>query len=706
MRNLLAALLTFAPFVPAQAAPYCDPLIDPTALIASKARAAANPLADPHLRSALPRLKEFGLDTNAGLVVIRAHTDAHGWTHAHLQQTAYGLKVKGGGLISHSSPQGVFSDTPHFVKGMARPAPKLTGADAVARVSNDPRRTQPLVVAPTATLMYLPRYVTVLKTTGAPAPAPSADPGAEYPMPEEVGLDDVTRRLVGVDLVYEVDTTEGDCTTRSYASKRWVVDALAGTVLSVFSRDENATGNGSGFNVGSRQFNTTYDNGCYKMRDASRQFTTEDEDQSSGGAVNCDTNNTWGDGAHFQGDFIAGIANRQTAMVDAHFGGTVYWDLLSNVFQQQGPDDDYYSVNLFVHDGILWDNAKYHGGSGNVSFGDGSPPFDNRTRIDCAGHELGHAWNDHNTDMHGDVGGLNESLGDIFGEWTDAYLNSGNFASHSSTIGATTDIDYINQCSGRDLRKPSWPYWYNGIQETGDTHRAAGPSNRAFAYLAVGAPSFMGHKAYSFKLPWGMTGLGLQKAARIYFLAMQNYMDADEGYFGLKPAMYEAAKQIYGAGSSEVNAVINAYAGVHLGTTASGYPTKPATLAESEPNHTKATAQVLAFPSLPAGAPSPSPKKVHLSGSAGATNDVYRFAVPNGGKLRVAYTGKGQPLDLVTVTIGDASTDASPTTVVGPNSTQLTKSCSTSGGCTFFVTVHTLSVVVNSPYLLDADLEP
>jgi len=299
----------------------------------------------------------------------------------------------------------------------------------------------------------------------------------------------------------------------------------------------------------------------------------------------------------------------------------VYWDLLSNVFGFQGPDDNFYSVNVFMHHGTNYNDANYHSLSGNVVFGDGFNGV-NRTRLDCLGHELGHAWNDHNTGFGGGSQNLNESLGDVFGEWTDAYLVSGGFASSATVVGSNTDTDWFDRCSGRNLISPKLAYWFSTISNV-DVHDGSGPASRAFTFLARGASSWLHDRNYSSMTPWGMNGIGLHPAARTYFRGHRDFV-VDDDEAGVRKALVKAAEQIFGVPSAERRAVLNAYAAINVGQADPTLPvTVPAT-AEVEPNDTWNTAQWIGrgMPP-PAGAALPAPNKIRVTGG-GNTADFYR----------------------------------------------------------------------------------
>jgi Zn-dependent metalloprotease len=88
--------------------------------------------------------------------------------------------------------------------------------------------------------------------------------------------------------------------------------------------------------------------------------------------------------------------------------------------------------------------------------------------------------------------------------------------------------------------------------------------NRCFYFLSQGASSNSSAINYSSYLPGGMTGLGNDKAARIVYKALTSYMTSSTTYAGAKTACVNAANALYGAGSAEATAVVNAFKAINV----------------------------------------------------------------------------------------------------------------------------------------------
>jgi len=97
-------------------------------------------------------------------------------------------------------------------------------------------------------------------------------------------------------------------------------------------------------------------------------------------------------------------------------------------------------------------------------------------------------------------------------------------------------------------------------------HYSSGPMNRFFYFLSQGAPSDAASPAYSPYLPGGMAGVGNDKAARIWYTAMSEWLTPVARYADARVAGIAAATELYGDGSPEVQAVRNAFAAINVGS--------------------------------------------------------------------------------------------------------------------------------------------
>jgi hypothetical protein len=114
--------------------------------------------------------------------------------------------------------------------------------------------------------------------------------------------------------------------------------------------------------------------------------------------------------------------------------------------------------------------------------------------------------------------------------------------------------------------------WYSGIGSI-DVHYSSGPMNRAFYFMAKGASNVSTSDFYSSYLPGGMTGIGNDHPARIWYRALTTYLTASSNYAAARTAAINSAKDLYGAGSIEEQTVWNAFAAINVGAKWAGTAT-------------------------------------------------------------------------------------------------------------------------------------
>jgi Zn-dependent metalloprotease len=89
-----------------------------------------------------------------------------------------------------------------------------------------------------------------------------------------------------------------------------------------------------------------------------------------------------------------------------------------------------------------------------------------------------------------------------------------------------------------------------------------------FYFLAQGSRAERDHDAYSkylVKQPAAMTGIGTDKAYRIWFHASTTKFTSSTNYADARKRMLEAAEELYGKDGREAVAVQRAYAAINVG---------------------------------------------------------------------------------------------------------------------------------------------
>ena len=100
-----------------------------------------------------------------------------------------------------------------------------------------------------------------------------------------------------------------------------------------------------------------------------------------------------------------------------------------------------------------------------------------------------------------------------------------------------------------------------------DVHYSSGPANHFFYLLSEGSGSkTINGVTYNSPTSNGstVTGIGRDKAVKIWYKALTEYMTSTTNYKGARTATLNAASALYGSGSAEYNAVNAAWAAVNV----------------------------------------------------------------------------------------------------------------------------------------------
>ncbi|MBW6439174.1 M4 family metallopeptidase [Actinoplanes hulinensis] len=279
-----------------------------------------------------------------------------------------------------------------------------------------------------------------------------------------------------------------------------------------------------------------------------------------------DADNVWGDGT---------LTDRASVAVDAHYGLAKAWDYFEQTFGRSGIADDGKGTTAYVHYSRIYKNAFWRSSCHCMFLGDGQPvPW---TTLDIVAHELAHGLTDQTADLvyTGEAGALNEANSDIFATLVEFFVNS-RIDGPDYTIGedVTTSgspLRYMAEPS-KDGRSASC--WTPQVKDL-DVHHGSGIGNKFFYLLAVGSGTTPGRGTST---PCNgapaVTGIGNDKAARIWYQALTAYMVSNTNWSGAREATLKAAVDLYGAGSTEAGTVQAAWLAVGVDGT-DQIPTPP-----------------------------------------------------------------------------------------------------------------------------------
>jgi hypothetical protein len=308
------------------------------------------------------------------------------------------------------------------------------------------------------------------------------------------------------------------------------------------------------------------------------------------GALLTDTDNVWGNGL---------ASNRQSAAVDAHYGAAKTWDYYKSRFNRLGIGNDGVGAPSYAHYGSNYENAFWDDECFCMAYGDGGPTFRPLVSLDVAGHEMSHGVMSRTADLIylGESGGLNEANSDIHGTMVEF------FANNSNDRGDYYIGEKITKVSPRFLRRMDNPQLDAPLHDGGlrsyncwtptmgadDVHFTSGPANHWFYLLAEGSGAkTIGGRSHNSPTCNGSTisGIGKVPASRIWYRAVTLYMTSTTDYRDARDATIRAARDLFGANSTQCQRVVGAWNAVRVSGqdwACTGTPPAPGTNAVANP---------------------------------------------------------------------------------------------------------------------------
>ncbi|WP_369181791.1 M4 family metallopeptidase [Streptomyces mutabilis] len=473
---------------------------------------------------------DLGLGAKEKLVVRDVVKDRDGTVHTRYERTYDGLPVLGGDLVVSSDAgktERVVKATPKAIEP-ATVTPKISAAKA---------ETQAVAAA---------------KAAGAKAP----------------DADRAPRKVIWAAngtpvLAYE--TVVGGLQEDGTPNELHVVtDAATGAKLYEYQAIHNGTGNT--MYSGTVTLGTAQSGSSYTLTDTARgnhKTYNLNRGTSGTGTLFSGPDDVWGDGA---------ASNAETAAADAHYGAALTWDYYKNVQGRSGIRGDGVGAYSRVHYGNNYVNAFWSDSCFCMTYGDGSGNANPLTSVDVAAHEMTHGLTSNTAGLNysGESGGLNEATSDIFGASVEFYANNSSdvgdylIGEEIDINGDGTPLRYMDKPSKDGASKD---YWYSGIGNV-DVHYSSGPANHFFYLLSEGSGTkTINGVTYDSPTSDGLpvTGIGREKAAKIWFRALTTKFTSTTNYAGARTGTLAAAGELYGTDSAEYTAVQHAWAGINVG---------------------------------------------------------------------------------------------------------------------------------------------
>lgn len=162
---------------------------------------------------------------------------------------------------------------------------------------------------------------------------------------------------------------------------------------------------------------------------------------------------------------------------------------------------------------------------------------------DVVGHELTHAVTQFESNLFyfGQSGAINESLSDVFGEFVDLTNHAGGGDDSAGVrwelgedIGTIRDMSDPTRFGDPDRMQS--PDYRSGYADNGGVHSNSGVNNKA-DFLMTDGGTFNGRT---------VTGLGIDKVARIYYEAEVHLLTSGSDYADLHDILPQACKNLTG----------------------------------------------------------------------------------------------------------------------------------------------------------------
>jgi Zn-dependent metalloprotease len=538
----------------------------------------------------LSKRASYGLDEQHGYKIMAQHPGVTGTRVSRAAHTYKGVRVFQSESVVVTDDAGqILSESVSdrraglgMGNGNTDPSTRARGAAfSVTPAISSARAIETVVraVAPLGLHQAAPQAELIIY----PVMATVRTPAAQGKSDAELNALDLVEKVTGYELAWLVKTRMLQASRPVYHDS--IVSAQDGRVLAQWKALQTVVGSGKSQYNGAVPINTTLSGGTYSLKDATRgvggtyggMAITNANHGTSAGAIYTSSTNTWGDGLQYVSGGSTTNANGQTAAVNALWGLMNTYDMLKNTLGWSSLDGNNTATYIAVHVNTGYDNAYYSDTCKCMFIGDGGSYFNNLGSIDVVGHEMGHGVTAATSDLNysGESGGLNESSSDITGEAVEAYARAGGTGPTIPSTGNDWMMGKEIAKNGEPLRwmyKPSLdgssPNAWSSSLGNLDVHYSSGPNNRMFYFLAQGSNASSSspyYSAYLSKTPLAMTGIGLDKAYRIWFKALSTKFTSATNYADARNKVLAAAQELYGAGSKEAIAVTRAYAAINVG---------------------------------------------------------------------------------------------------------------------------------------------
>jgi Zn-dependent metalloprotease len=274
-----------------------------------------------------------------------------------------------------------------------------------------------------------------------------------------------------------------------------------------------------------------------------------------------------------------GAPTGDPAADEAYDGAGATYSLFSEIFNRDSIDGNGLRLDSTVHYRTGYDNAFWNGRQ--MVYGDGDEDLPESQRlfnrftiaVDIIGHELAHGVTQHTANLiyQGQSGALNESMSDVFGALVkqrllgqapaaaDWIIGEGLFTANVSGVGIRSMKEpgtaYNDPVLGKDPQPGHMRDYVQTQSDNGGVHINSGIPNRAFYVTAM-----------------NLGGFAWEKAGQIWYVTLKSKLSESATFATAAAKTYEAARDLYGQGSLEQQAVRAGWAEVGIDIDQGGTP--------------------------------------------------------------------------------------------------------------------------------------
>ena len=487
--------------------------------------------------------QHLGLGLDDELRLYRVDEDEIGFKHYRYQQYFSGIKVQGSELLVHEKEG--------YVQTLNGKLTRRLATSVTAKITEE--------AAIENALQYLPanRYMWENEAAEQMLKKIKRSPSATYyPQPELVLVDPAFSQMASeYRLAYSMEVY-----AMQPEAKKWLfVDAATGEVFHEINmlHEHNVPGTAETKYHGTREIITdSLDDGTYRLYETTRGHgihtlnlmgTTE----TSFAVDFLDDDNYWNNVN----------AAEDEAATDAHWSAEMTFDYFWLEHEHLGLDGDSMMLVSYVHYGNDVTNAFWNGAY--ASLGDGGNSATPLTSLDVVGHEFTHGVTDFTADLiyQDESGALNESFSDIFGTaiefWADPATGDWDIGEDFLTV------PFRNMADPNEFGDPDTYFgqgWATGGGDNGGVHTNSGVQNFWFYLLTEGKVD-----TNDFNNPYAVLPLGIDTAAMIAFRNLKYYLTESSEYTDARFGSVQAAADLFGNCSYEVQQTQNAWYAVGVG---------------------------------------------------------------------------------------------------------------------------------------------